>query len=77
MSDLKYLIAKMQVFMQYSPMLLHLFQPSLIQAEMQVWMWIFVQINLINWMMHTVVNWIAIAAASHTLLTSFSSSGDI
>lgn len=45
-------------------MLLHVFQPSLIQAEMQVEMWIFVQINYANRIMYTVVNWIVISAAS-------------
>lgn len=42
--------------MQYIPMLLHVFQPSLIQAEMQVEMWIFVQINYANRIMYTVFN---------------------
>lgn len=42
--------------MQCTPVLLHLFQPSLIQAEMQVEVWIFVQINYVNRIMYTVVN---------------------
>lgn len=50
--------------MLYTPMLLHLFQLSLIQAKMQVKMQIFVKINYVNTIMYTVVNWVVISAAS-------------
>lgn len=50
--------------MQSTAMLLHPFQPSLLQAEMQVEMWIFVQINYVTRIMYTAVNCMVISAAS-------------